>query len=328
VEETFSTSADKIDRAFFKFIVPTNSLAPDAFVDWDVLINGILVGSFRINSGQTGPVALDLKFPAITGPTYTIRFEVKNEVAPGEGSHSLGYAGEHAGWLQLILTDTCPTTYDVYLGTTSPDTLVCADTPIPMCDPGPLAPGITYFWNVVSKGPAGENPGPTWSFTTAGIVEACSCDLDGSGGLCNFFDWLIFITDWGQCTQVGCSCDLNLDGSCNFFDWLVFITDWGNPDCPVPSRCAGQSCGTYTFDCNPQSPNCLCVKTAEGFGSCVPDGPCPPEQCTTSADCPSGFICAVGTCCGVGVCLEDNTCAPGGSTRSVPLDGAPTIGGR
>jgi hypothetical protein len=67
-------------------------------------------------------------------------------------------------------------------------------------------------------------------------AEPCSCDLDGSGGLCNFFDWLIFITDWGNCTQVGCSCDLNLDGSCNFFDWLNFIVDWGNPDCPPVSR--------------------------------------------------------------------------------------------
>jgi DNA-binding beta-propeller fold protein YncE len=29
-----------------------------------------------------------------------------------------------------------------------------------------------------------------------------------------------------------CSCDLNEDGSCNFFDWLVFIEDWGRTDCP------------------------------------------------------------------------------------------------
>jgi hypothetical protein len=327
VEETFSTGAGKIDRAFFKFIVPTNSLDPGAFVDWDVLINGVLVGSFRINEGQTGPVALDLKFPAIAGPNYTIRFEVKNEVAGGAGSHSLGYAGEHAGWLQLILTDTCPTTYDVYLGTTTPDTLVCPDTPIPMCDPGPLAPGTTYYWSVVSKGPAGETAGPTWTFTTT-APEPCSCDLNGSGGSCNFFDWLVFITDWGNCTQVGCSCDLDLSGSCNFFDWIVFIEDWGRTDCPVP-RCTGQSCGNYTYDCNPQNPNCLCVKTAEGFGSCIPDQPCPPEECTTSAECPSGFICAVETCCEVGVCLEDNTCAPGAAAPSVLTEAeGPTIGGR
>jgi hypothetical protein len=60
----------------------------------------------------------------------------------------------------------------------------------------------------------------------------CECDLDQSGGSCNFFDWLIFIEDWGSCTEVGCSCDLNEDGSCNFFDWLIFIEDWGRTDCP------------------------------------------------------------------------------------------------
>jgi hypothetical protein len=142
-----------------------------------------------------------------------------------------GFVLDDLTWAQW-----CPVTYDVYFGTTGPTDLVCSDTQSTFCDPGTLAEDTTYFWQIVTKSPGGETPGPNWSFTTEIEVEPCSCDLDGSGGLCNFFDWLIFITDWGNCTQVGCSCDLNLDGFCNFFDWLEFIPDWGNPDCPPVSR--------------------------------------------------------------------------------------------
>jgi parallel beta-helix repeat protein len=66
-------------------------------------------------------------------------------------------------------------------------------------------------------------------------ADVCACDLNQSGGSCNFFDWLAFIEDWGQnCTDPGadCECDLNQSGECNFFDWLLFIDDWGRTDCP------------------------------------------------------------------------------------------------
>lgn len=32
----------------------------------------------------------------------------------------------------------------------------------------------------------------------ASLPVGCTCDLDGSGGQCNFFDWLIFIESWGR----------------------------------------------------------------------------------------------------------------------------------
>jgi hypothetical protein len=70
------------------------------------------------------------------------------------------------------------------------------------------------------------------------LVGVCRCDLTQDGS-CNFFDWNLFISDWGRtdCSELGsdnCECDLNEDGSCNFFDWLVFISDWGRADCPLP----------------------------------------------------------------------------------------------
>jgi hypothetical protein len=102
VTETFPTSEPYVKRAIFDFVVPTNVLSGGNSVHWDVLINGVLIGSFTVVQGQTGPVHLDFSFAPITGPNYTIRFEVTNEVPSFQGSHSLGYAGIHAGNVQLL----------------------------------------------------------------------------------------------------------------------------------------------------------------------------------------------------------------------------------
>jgi hypothetical protein len=90
-----------VNRAVFDFVVPTNVLSGGNSVNWDVLINGNTVGSFTVAQGQTGAVHLDFTFSAIAGPNYTVRFEVTNEVPGGAGSHTLGYAGAHAGTVQL-----------------------------------------------------------------------------------------------------------------------------------------------------------------------------------------------------------------------------------
>ncbi|UCD51726.1 MAG: LamG domain-containing protein, partial [Phycisphaerales bacterium] len=102
VTETLPTSEPSVNRAIFDFVVPTNALVIGYFVHWDVLINGVPIGSFTVVDGQTGPVHLDFSFPPIGGPNYTIRFRVTNEVPAGCGSHSLGYAGIHAGTVQLL----------------------------------------------------------------------------------------------------------------------------------------------------------------------------------------------------------------------------------
>lgn len=104
------------------------------------------------------------------------------------------------------------------------------------CTINPLPPG-EYAVRMEAREYFGGDPGHfvnrSTYYTYLNVPPSdCSCDLDQSGGSCNFFDWLVFIEDWGNCTEVGCSCDLNEDGSCNFFDWLVFIEDWGRTDCP------------------------------------------------------------------------------------------------
>jgi len=100
------------------------------------------------------------------------------------------------------------------------------------------------------------------------------------------------------------------------------------PPCLEAERCEAGECGTYTFDCNPDNPSCLCVEIAEtGQGSCVQDAGCAGlETCKSSSECPAGFICAVNTCCGEGICVEDNNCLESPQQQYLEGEG-PTIGG-
>jgi hypothetical protein len=101
VSETFSTALGSISRAILEVEVVQNVLNSGAFVDWDLEINGVVVGSFTINEGFTGPVTVDVTFAPITGPIYDVTIRVTNEVAPGFGSHSLAYAGAFAHSIQV-----------------------------------------------------------------------------------------------------------------------------------------------------------------------------------------------------------------------------------
>ena len=57
--------------------------------------------------------------------------------------------------------------FDVRFGTQSPPQLVVRNLSVTTYQPGPLAPGITYYWQVDSRGKGNDvTPGPLWSFTT------------------------------------------------------------------------------------------------------------------------------------------------------------------
>ena len=101
VSETFSTALGSISRAILEVEVIRNVLNSGAFVDWDLEINGVVVGNFTIDEGFTGPVTVDVTFSPITGPVYDVTIRVTNEVAAGEGSHTLAYAGAFAHSIQL-----------------------------------------------------------------------------------------------------------------------------------------------------------------------------------------------------------------------------------
>lgn len=101
VSQTFRAS-ECINRAILDVDVPYNVLAPDAFVTWELVINGVVVGSFTVDAGFTGEITEAFTFPAIFGPNYDVELRVANEVAAGDGSITLAYAGDFAHSLTLI----------------------------------------------------------------------------------------------------------------------------------------------------------------------------------------------------------------------------------
>ncbi len=119
-----------------------------------------------------------------------------------------GWADSHTAWYTIdqiaytndplqenlvrnIQANACATRYDVYFGTDDPPTTtICAGIMTPDCDPGPLEPETTYYWQVFADGPTASTMGPVWSFTTGpdcnGNTVPDSVDLDeGTSQDCN-----------------------------------------------------------------------------------------------------------------------------------------------
>jgi len=86
--------------------VISNGLNNGAFVNWNVLINGVLVDNFTVNDGFFGTVSRSASFGAIAGPNYAVELRVTNEVAGGEGSHTFRYAGIGFNEVELIPSGT------------------------------------------------------------------------------------------------------------------------------------------------------------------------------------------------------------------------------
>jgi hypothetical protein len=105
VSETFTFSGpSSINRALLQVAVVTNVLAPGQSVNWNLEINGTVLGSFTVPAGFTGPLTLDVSFPPISGPTYAVTIRVTNEVPGGGGAHTLAYAGNLAHSIELFAT--------------------------------------------------------------------------------------------------------------------------------------------------------------------------------------------------------------------------------
>lgn len=92
VAETFSGPAH-VKKIILKLDVVSNGLAAGAHVDWAVSVNGTDVGTFTVVSGQTGPLTEKDSFAPIGGGSYAVKIRVTNEVAGGDGAHTLRYAG-------------------------------------------------------------------------------------------------------------------------------------------------------------------------------------------------------------------------------------------
>jgi hypothetical protein len=105
VSETF-TGPGSVNRAILRVEVVRNVLISGEEVDWNLEINGTVVGSFTVPQGFTGPLTLDVSFPAILGPTYAVTIRVTNDVPGGSGSHTLAYAGNFAHSIELAFFPT------------------------------------------------------------------------------------------------------------------------------------------------------------------------------------------------------------------------------
>jgi len=91
VTETFNGPAS-ITRAKLRATVVQNVLNSGAHVSWRLSINGTDVASFKVPEGEIGTLKLSATFAAISGPSYTVKIRVTNEVASGQGSITLAYA--------------------------------------------------------------------------------------------------------------------------------------------------------------------------------------------------------------------------------------------
>lgn len=100
VTESFSGPAS-ITSYTLDVDVIENVLNSGAFVNWDVIINGVTVDNFTVNEGFLGTVSRSESFAAIAGPSYDVELRVTNEVAGGQGSHTFRYAGDGAHQISL-----------------------------------------------------------------------------------------------------------------------------------------------------------------------------------------------------------------------------------
>jgi hypothetical protein len=91
----------KIKRAILDVEVVQNVLSNGAHADWDVVIDGTVVGSFVVNQGFTGAIHVDKKFAKKKNSPYDVSIRMTNDVASGEGSITLAYAGGYAHSVNL-----------------------------------------------------------------------------------------------------------------------------------------------------------------------------------------------------------------------------------
>lgn len=105
VTETFADALLSVTQTRLDLIVVQNVLSGGNSVNWNVLLNGMLIGNFTINQGFTGPVMHIFNHAPVPniGGMYTVRMEVTNEVPVGAGSHTF-YAGLQPGGVGSTVT--------------------------------------------------------------------------------------------------------------------------------------------------------------------------------------------------------------------------------
>jgi len=152
----------------------------------------------------------------------------------------------------------CAIAYDVYLDTENPPTtLACENTLPATCNPGPLMPDTTYYWQVVGESEIlGETTGPVWSFTT--VPDGPDCN---NNGFPDSFDIFQMTSDDCNSNGIPDECDI---AACD-----------GDPGC---DDCNGNgtldACET---DCQPNGVPDDCDIASETSADCQLNGV--PDEC-------------------------------------------------
>jgi hypothetical protein len=88
-EFTWTTAYPMINRLEVTVGINPNFLSCDT-QDFDVFINSIGVGDLSIVAGETS-MDFAFDFPAVAGPTYTVRYETSRSVTEGCGAAGFDY---------------------------------------------------------------------------------------------------------------------------------------------------------------------------------------------------------------------------------------------
>lgn len=101
---------------------------------------------------------------------------VPTSPSPSDGAAGLGTN------VTMTWSDSGATAYSVSLGTTNPPPVVASGLTAASYTASSLAPGTTYYWQVVASNSAGSTSGPVWSFSTAATLSSGTVWTVNAGG--------------------------------------------------------------------------------------------------------------------------------------------------
>jgi Viral BACON domain len=134
-------------------------------IDRSLLLLGNNIATILISSND-GPWSIMVRADNVLTTCIDPPTEPWNP-APGNGATGVPIGAD------LVWNDgasRCPgltATYDVRFGTSAPPPFDHDNGSSKIWDPGTLANGTTYYWQIVAKDANGSTPGPVWSFTTS-----------------------------------------------------------------------------------------------------------------------------------------------------------------
>ncbi|MCY2990807.1 MAG: hypothetical protein NTY19_23450, partial [Planctomycetota bacterium] len=161
---------------------------------WDTPFSPLLVVSQRMDTIGTFAVKLEVQNQYCAQTDITGQIVVQNQNPDAPRSPSVADGGVTVASNTILSwkggdPDPLDTvSYDVYFGSTAQPPLVSTDQPDTVFTTQSLAPGVYYYWRVVSRDNHGAvTPGPLWSFLTVQALVVSTATLSVAEGGTNTF---------------------------------------------------------------------------------------------------------------------------------------------